>query len=191
VLDVDPARVQRLGIVDQEAVWHVAEITRAVTGLVRELRPAVVITHAYEGGHPDHDATALAVHLGRRILRDALLPAPSLLEFAGYHDPDGSGRLETMAFLPGSEVRTVTAELDLAEQELKRRAVACHATQAEVLRWFPLDRERFRGAPAYDFLAPPHPWRPFYERFVTGLDGAGWRALAAEALARFGVEGRL
>lgn len=191
ILGIEPARVHRLNLVDQEAVRHLGELTRAVSGLIRDLRPVVVMTHAYEGGHPDHDATALAVHLACRILRDALLPAPSILEFAGYHDPDGSGRLEVLEFLPGSKVHVFTAELTPAEQELKRRLVACHATQAELLRQFPLDRERFRAAPAYDFLAPPHPWHPFYERFVTGLDGVGWRALAAEALARFGVEGRL
>ncbi|MEK0084082.1 PIG-L deacetylase family protein [Benzoatithermus flavus] len=191
LVGIGPDHVYRLNLIDQEAVHHVSELTHAVAGLIRDLRPAVVVTHAYEGGHPDHDATALAVHLSCRLLRDASLPAPSLLEFAGYHDPDGSGRLEVLEFLPGSRARVVTAELDAAEQEFKRRLVACHATQAELLRQFPLDRERFRAAPSYDFLAPPHPWRPFYERFVTGLDGASWRAIAAEALARFGMEGRL
>ena len=35
-------------------------------GLIGALRPAVVITHAYEGGHPDHDTLALAVRLACR-----------------------------------------------------------------------------------------------------------------------------
>jgi hypothetical protein len=80
-------------------------------------------------------------------------------------------------------------ELSEAEQALKWRLVLCHATQAEVLRQFPLNRERFRLAPAYDFLAPPHPWRPFYEHFVDGMDGVRWRHLAASTLASFGVAG--
>jgi LmbE family N-acetylglucosaminyl deacetylase len=190
LLGIGPERVHRLGLVDQEAVHHLSELTRAVVGLIRELRPVVVLTHAYEGGHPDHDAAAFAVHLGCRLLRDAALPTSSILELAGYHDPDGSGRMAVLEFLPGSATRVVTAELDAAEQAFKRRLVACHASQAELLALFPLDRERFRAAPAYDFLAPPHPWRPFYERFVTALDGVTWRAHAAEALARMGVEER-
>jgi LmbE family N-acetylglucosaminyl deacetylase len=188
LVDVDPARVHRLGLVDQAASLRMAELTRTLLGLIHATGPRVVLTHAYEAGHPDHDATALAVHLACRLIHDAGLEPPMVVEFAGYHDADGSGRLAALEFLP-ADTPSVTVELSEAEQALKRRLVACHATQAEVLRQFPLDRERFRLAPAYDFLAPPHPWRPFYEHFVAGMDGVRWRHLAAGTLAGFGVAG--
>ena len=34
-----------------------------------DVRPDVVLTHAYEGGHSDHDATAFAVHLAAGVMR--------------------------------------------------------------------------------------------------------------------------
>lgn len=190
VLGVPPARAHRLGFVDQEAVRHLPELTRALIRLIRDLAPVAVLTHAYEGGHPDHDAAALAVHLACRLLRDAGLRPPAVLEFAGYHDPDGSGSLAVLEFLPGGP-EPLTVCLDGGERALKHEAAACHRTQAEVLRQFPLEIERYRRAPAYDFLAPPHPWRPFYESFVDRVDGESWCRLAGEALRGFGVAGRL
>jgi len=40
--------------------------------IIRELllqeKPGAVIAHAYEGGHPDHDAAAIAVHYACRLI---------------------------------------------------------------------------------------------------------------------------
>src|SRR4051812_38287342 len=44
-----------LGIADQEASINLSLITLKLYELLRELRPQYVITHPYEGGHPDHD----------------------------------------------------------------------------------------------------------------------------------------
>ncbi|HEX6013222.1 MAG TPA: PIG-L family deacetylase [Geminicoccaceae bacterium] len=186
LVGVPRACVHRLGFTDQQAVLHLTDLTRAVLKLLRASGAQVVLTHAYEGGHPDHDATALAAHLACRLL--GVNGAPAIVEFAGYHDRDGSGGMTMLEFLSGG-APVETAILDGPEEALKRRLVACHATQAELLRRFPLDRERFRPAPAYDFAAPPHPWPPLYERFVTGLDGPRWREHAKTTLAAFAVAG--
>ena len=48
---------------------------------------AVVLTHAYEGGHPDHDAVAFAVH------RAARRTSAAVVEMPFYHaGPDGVAR---------------------------------------------------------------------------------------------------
>ena len=47
------------GLRDQSAVEHLPELTERLSADLRGA--AVVATHAYEGGHPDHDAAALAV----------------------------------------------------------------------------------------------------------------------------------
>ena len=52
-----------LGIVDQEAMQHLVYLTRRVRELLEQENPRLVLTHAYEGGHPDHDAASLAVKL--------------------------------------------------------------------------------------------------------------------------------
>ena len=191
VAGVPPARIVRLVFADQRASLDMAALTQAVLATLRHLRPEVVLTHPFENGHPDHDAVALAVHLAiRKLLADAGEPVPELIEFASYHDPDGSGRLAVQEFLP-ADTPAILVELDEREQALKRRLLACHATQAAILSRFPVDRERYRLAPAYDFLAPPHPWRPLYETWFDTMTRERWQGLAAAALAAFGLEGRL
>ena len=179
---IGPERVRRLGYSDQRASLDMAALTRSVLATLRELRPDVVVTHPFENGHPDHDATAFAVHLARHLLREAGEPAPALVEFASYHDPDGSRRMAVQSFLP-ADTPEILVELDEAAQDLKRRLIACHASQRHVLQAFPTDRERFRVAPAYDFLDPPHPWRPFYETLFATMTRERWQGLAAQALA--------
>ncbi len=44
-------------------------LARRARGPVRGTGTAVVLTHAYEGGHPDHDAAAFAVHAAAELLR--------------------------------------------------------------------------------------------------------------------------
>ncbi|MBW8869929.1 MAG: PIG-L family deacetylase, partial [Acidobacteriales bacterium] len=57
-------RVSRicLNFRDQEASLNLAAISRQVAQQIAEHEPEIVCTHPYEGGHPDHDACAFAVH---------------------------------------------------------------------------------------------------------------------------------
>jgi N-acetylglucosamine malate deacetylase 2 len=184
LLNIQGDRIRHLEFIDQEATLHLDELAQRCLSLLDEYRPATVLTHAYEGGHPDHDAVALAVHLACRQRQTPIL------EFGGYHDPDGSGHIATDAFLP-APIPTMTLQLKPSEQVRKREALACYATQAPVLAMFCHDHERLRMAPSYDFTASPHPWRPYYESFVRGLDGHRWLGLARDALARAGVTGAI
>lgn len=177
---VGAGRLLRLGFGDREASLRMREVAGALLAAFRRLRPAAVLTHPFENGHPDHDATALAARLACRAMGDE---APALLEFASYHDADGSGAMAAGRFLPGTDAPEVAAELGEAERALKVRMMATHATQAELLRRFPPAPERYRLAPDYDYLAAPHPWRPLYEAwFGDAMTRERWRALAAEAL---------
>src|SRR5512142_392921 len=54
------ADVIGLGAVDQEAAAAIAPLARDLARILAHLQPQLVVTHALEGGHPDHDATALA-----------------------------------------------------------------------------------------------------------------------------------
>jgi LmbE family N-acetylglucosaminyl deacetylase len=157
-----------LGIADQEATACVPTITGRLSELFAELGIQTVLTHSYEGGHPDHDAVAMAVHaLGAEIV-----------EFAGYH-AGADGQLETNLFLEhalfGSglehEANVLLGNGDLAR---KRAMLACFHTQREILSRFDPAIERFRLAPAYDFSQPPHPGRLLYEEWGW-MTGAAWR----------------
>jgi LmbE family N-acetylglucosaminyl deacetylase len=177
---ISPDRCRNLGYVDGEASMQLLELVFDVADLMDEVRPDIVLTHPYEGGHSDHDATAFAVHLATGILRRDNAPAPIVLELTSYHNLSGTRRV--FSFLPfiGSEERTI--HLTESEKQLKKRMYEEFASQQAVLQRFPIDIERFRPAPRYLFTQAPHEGQLDYERFCTMITGAQWRRNAEKAL---------
>ena len=177
VAGVTPARVQ-LEVPDQEVALHMRAVARELGRVLAAHCVEAVLTHAYEGGHPDHDATAFAAHGAARGLD---LP---VYEFAGYHAGSGAGSETGMVaqrFLPGPP--EIAVSLTAAEAACKRAMLDCFATQAGILGAFSPAIERFRAAPGYDFAAPPHAGMLNYENWGWEMTGAQWRGLAAEARA--------
>ncbi len=163
--DASPVLIE-LGAADQGASLLMPALAEALAALWRRHGTQVAITHPYEGGHPDHDATAFAVHA----------TGIAAVEMASYHaGPDG---IETGTFLPNGAPPLVVA-LDAAEQARKRAMLDCFATQRATLAPFGCAHEAFRPAPAYAFDHPPHDGLLHYERYDWGMTGAEWRALAA------------
>jgi LmbE family N-acetylglucosaminyl deacetylase len=180
LVGVPPERIRCLGFVDGEAALRLVEISYAVAGILDELRPEVVLTHPYEGGHTDHDATAFAVHLACGMLRREGAPAPIVLELTSYHNR--AGKRVHADFLPFWPVPTRQVDLPFDAQLLKARMFRYFTTQQKVLGAFPLNVERFRLAPRYIFTVPPHAGPLDYERHCTTITGAEWRANAERAL---------
>lgn len=181
---ISPTRVQRIGLTDQEASLHLVSLARRLAGTFVALRLELVLTHAYEGGHPDHDAAAFGVHAACALMRRNGRPAPDIIEMSGYHNDDG--RMATGTFLPATTPEVARSLTEL-ERALKQRMLACHATQAQMLSQFPVDRECYRDAPRYVFTTPPHAGTLFYEMFDWGMTGPRWRALAGAALRDLGL----
>jgi LmbE family N-acetylglucosaminyl deacetylase len=180
-------RLTSLGIADQQATHNLALVAEGIAARLRDGAFAVVITHAYEGGHPDHDATAFAVHAARRLIETAGRPPLRLVEMAGYHGL--GGKFTAGTFLAHADAGSVaTVVLNAPAQRLKRRMLECHASQRAVLAPFGVRVERFRTAPAYEFRLPPHPGTLHYETQNWGLTGNQWRLLAEQALATLGLE---
>jgi LmbE family N-acetylglucosaminyl deacetylase len=169
--------LRELGMPDQGASLAMPVIATALEESIGQIAPCAVITHAYEGGHPDHDATAFGAAMACRALRG---DAPPLLEMTGYHERDG--RFGCGEFLPNGDGEEWVLSLGMPDRERKRRMLDAHATQWRTLRVFPPGDERFRRAPDYDFTQPPHEGTLHYERFDWGMTGPRWRELAAEAL---------
>lgn len=176
-------RCASLGIADKEAYLDLAGLTSRIADQLRQEHPAVVLTHAYEGGHPDHDAAAFGVHAGCRLAVPG--KRPEIVEMPFYHLRNG--RMAAGRFVPGGPRPTVV-RLDAAARRRKAGMVACFGTQREVLQGFPLDAERFRRAPAYDFRVPPHPGPLVYESWGWGISGSDWLASAARAMAVLDLE---
>ena len=179
LVGISAQNVRCLGIRDGEAGRRLPDLTSKLLDVLGELEPDVVLTHPYEGGHTDHDATAFGVHMATGTLRRQQGSAPLVLELTSYHDKDGE-RLRG-EFLP-ADVPECELVLGDEEREIKRRMFEAFDTQRDVVAPFPVDVERFRVAPRYIFTEPPHPGTLDYERRCMRLTGAEWRALADQAL---------
>lgn len=179
-------------IADQEAAWRLAELTWALAAELQSFRPEAVLTHPYEGGHPDHDACAFAARAAVRLAgaRCVIVEAPFYHSdgHAGGHA--GESGMEMGRFLASGRAeadREAIRPLSAEERRKKKERLACFASQAETLRPFEVEEERYRFAPSYAFNRPPHAGKLFYENFPWGVTGVQFRRLAAAALAELGI----
>jgi N-acetylglucosamine malate deacetylase 2 len=151
------------------------ELASALAARLAGFRPACVISHSYEGGHPDHDAACLITQLACRRLD----PVPTIVEMTSYHA--GAGGEMIVGGFVGDPAAAVVV-LDDVERSRRRAMLDCFVTQKQTLVSFrDVEHEAFRVAPAYDFTQPPHPGDLWYERHDWGMTGARWRSLAREA----------
>jgi N-acetylglucosamine malate deacetylase 2 len=179
MLNLASAEQVALNFTDQETASRLPELSSRLQSLFVEHQPDVVVTHPYEGGHPDHDSIAWAVAAACRRMRQEGQAAPLIVEMTSYHN--GTYGMVTAQFLPDGTTPMFHHELTPQECSFKRKLYACYKTQQRTLRWFPIEAEAFRIAPQYDFSKPPHEGKLFYEQFKWGMDGARWRLLAARA----------
>ncbi|HEX8392775.1 MAG TPA: PIG-L family deacetylase [Longimicrobium sp.] len=185
VAGVPAESCRALGVMDNEVSHNLVALTHRLRELVEELRPDVILTHPYEGGHTDHDAVAFCTRAARTLLARAGGPAPAIAEFTSYHNLGGEKVVNR--FLPFDGAPETEIVLTAEEKARKRRMYDCFPSQGNALRDMPIRVERFRPAPRYDFTAAPHAGRLRYERYPLGIRGAQWRRMAAEALAALGL----
>lgn len=94
-----------------------------------------IYTHAFEHGHPDHDALCLVVHAAARRFN----PDTEIIECPLYRNEVGQ--------LVISAWDTDATTLSPAVSTLKREMIACFQSQQNFLVRFPEEREVFRRAP--------------------------------------------
>lgn len=186
VVGLDTEICRRMEVMDSEVSLNLVPVTRRLVELFDDVHPEVVITHPYEGGHTDHDATAFAARAACTLLAREGGPAPALMEFTSYHNEGGEKVVNR--FLPFDGAPVTEVPLSTEEKDMKRRMYDCFYTQYGVLRDMPVRVERFRPAPRYDFTEAPHPGRLRYERYPLGIRGKHWRQLAADAIEHLGLE---
>lgn len=172
-----------LNYVDGEASLQMVDLVLRIADLIDNINPDIIITHPYEGGHTDHDATAFAVHLASGLLRREGLDPPAVLEMTSYHRREG--RRVVHEFLPHkrADLDQRVVQLDGELQRKKQQMYDCFGTQQGIIKTFNTSLERFRPAPRYLFTAPPHDGELNYERFGDPLRGERWRRDARIAMA--------
>jgi N-acetylglucosamine malate deacetylase 2 len=178
------ASVTMLGLADQSAAHYLTWLARKLARSFSQGK-VTVLTHAFEGGHPDHDAVAFAVHGACRLLR-ARRQDIELIEFPLYRA--GDSEMVRQSFAPplnGSETRII---LDEHAQTIKQRMLGAYVSQRQTLSGFSLRSELFRHAPDYDFSELPNNGRLFYESFDWRLTGSCWIERARAALRELSME---
>jgi len=158
--------LKSLGIPDQTAALRLAQLTRAMLGFIAGVD--LVLTHAFEGTHPDHDAIAFAVGSARARMRGK---GPAILEMPlCTGTADGQGRLA------------------LTDEERARKAemLAAYETQRDGLSKFGVRDEFYRLAPDYDFTQPLD--GVLYDG-ASGVTGGQFAELARAARGELGFDG--
>jgi LmbE family N-acetylglucosaminyl deacetylase len=189
-VDIPPERMVFLSGVDQEAILQAPELVEELVSIIQEFRPSIIITHPYEGGHPDHDAAALVARLSLYITRRQNAGVAELVEMTSYHAARGTRVTGQFLSSPPLLADAIEPALQLAmsaeERTRKARMLGCYVSQWHLLSDFPLEPEQLRPAPVYDFTRPAHEGMLWYESLHWPLTGTRWRELAGRVLAEFG-----
>lgn len=185
---VPPGHILSLDCPDQQASLMLAPASRRLAAMFQQHATEVVLSHAYEGGHPDHDASAFIVHAAVALRGAQGGSAPAIIEMAGYRRRENGER--SCGFLPrpdGAPDGALLFDLTPGELRFKSELVAGFTTQRETLSGLPIGAEGYRPAPAYDFRQPPHAGKLHYENYPWGMSGERFRALAAGTLRELGL----
>jgi LmbE family N-acetylglucosaminyl deacetylase len=150
--------------IDQDLFLAIPQALQRVHELIDRYQPEALLTHAYEGGHPDHDTCCF---MGSALAQERQLPA---WEFPLYYrERVDLVRQQEFVEPGGSEV---LLDVTMEELEQKRQMMAAHVSQTHAIAEFNLAIERFRPMAAYDFSAPPHPGVLNYEVWQWPMTGA-------------------
>lgn len=144
------------GIRDQELFLSLHSAWISIMTVIREQPPTSIVTHAYEGGHVDHDCCAFLANCAGHVLN---LP---VLEMPLYHLDDNVVRYQEFLDESVTEFELVPSE---QEKTKKDKMLDCYLTQQPVIKWFAPTKycERFRLQPKYAFAAPPRKGVPNFD----------------------------
>jgi len=153
------------GIRDQQLHEHLQDVFGPIADLVSRHRPEAILTLAYEGGHPDHDACSLlAATAGRQH-------GLSVWEYPLYHRLS-TGEMQYQRFVVPNERDEVLLEITPEELENKQAMLNAYTSQLPFLSEFDAKIERFRPQRAYDYSHPPHAGQLNFEAWQWSMTGA-------------------
>jgi N-acetylglucosamine malate deacetylase 2 len=142
---------------DQHLFLELPTAFESLLRIAAEFSPDLLISHALEGGHVDHDACHV---LARQAARELHLPA---IEFPLYWKSE-EGQDVFQRFRKAASQELVL-ELSSAEKKIKRKMLAEYRTQKRLLAVFDTNLERFRPmSPDWNDVIPSWPGYHFENR---------------------------
>ncbi len=169
VFGVARERIFFLDSTDTKLIDDIEKCRKILEELFATLNPSMIITHAYEGGHIDHDLTCLIVNLILHNLRSIVRAV--LMEAYIYNYEDGKynhNRRLSSCLCP--------IQIALADNHKiqKQMALSHYSSQESDIQHFdPSARENFRDwvdVPHLGrFLEPPHSGILQYELSSSGV----------------------
>lgn len=161
-------RTIRLGVRDQELVFHLDEALGWLREAASEVQPDSIVTHAYEGGHPDHDCCNFLCSL---VSHEFAIPVWEMPLYSRV-----SGKL-VRQHLPGSISATCISASD-KEARRKTEMISAYVSQSGFMKTFDLATEKFFPQPRRDYSRPPHEGKLNYECW-------GWEIAGSDLCAAF------
>jgi len=152
LLDIEPAFFQ--DIPTRMLKTHLKATREALIRAIQDLEIERLWTPAYEGGHQDHDTA--------NFLASTLLGFAEVWEFSEYHF--FNGKVTSQEFLSPNGTEEVIV-LEDAERTRKQEALDLYRSERGNLRHIRTLQEAFRPLARYDYTAPPHRGKLFYQRF--------------------------
>jgi LmbE family N-acetylglucosaminyl deacetylase len=151
------------GIADQELFRCLPVAFTRMQRVLARNNTDCLLTLAYEGGHPDHDAACFLAYLCGQKTGLPVWEAPL------YHrDEEGKPVVQAFHQLTGAEQQTV-----IEGEMLEKKVAMFHSYRSQklVLDAFRPEIEQFRPIAAYDFTQPPFPWKLNYELWQWSMTG--------------------
>lgn len=168
-----------LGVSDQQAPFTLAQNAERLAVLFLKQNTKFVLTHSYEGGHPDHDATAFAVHAAKALLKKKGIDI-FIIEAPIYRG-EGS-EIVWQDFTSFDDVETLQLPLSNEERVLKERMFEAHKSQYDTFPKVSTEAEWLRLAPEYNFHQLPNNGTLSRIFAKTGFSPEKWLELANTAL---------
>ncbi|HLW90485.1 MAG TPA: PIG-L family deacetylase [Roseiarcus sp.] len=174
IAGVDQTQIFAMDVADG-GVWRtLVSVSQRLASFFDERGVDMVLTHAFEGGHSDHDGVAYAVRLAAGLM---FRRAPAVIEMPFYHESaDG---LKYQSFCDGED--GMVARLTEGQVAKKRAMLDAFPSQAHVLHCIDPSVERFRLAKPYDFRSAPNGGVILYGRRATDLGLPDWMRRQAPA----------
>ncbi len=155
---------------DQELYLSLPLAMAALEELVCQFKPDALITPAYEGGHPDHDACSF---LASAVGHSLSIP---IWEMPLYHRSPTATLIHQEFRIPSDgEILLYPTEFELRR---RNEMLSKYVSQPEVSKFVSAQVERFRPQPSHDYSRPPHPGTLNYEVW-------GWPMTGTELCSAF------